>query len=367
MLFKDLISVDPLLQALEEMGFVKPTPVQEKAIPAALAGNDLKVTAQTGTGKTAAFMLPALSRVAKPSQKRPSILILVPTRELALQIEAETLKFSRHMPHVKSVVIFGGVPYPIQNKKLSKHYSILIATPGRLLDHIERNRIDLSGVEMLIVDEADRMLDMGFIEPVEEIAAMTPANRQTLLFSATFGKKIALLAKRLLKDPLDINIEKHVETAALIEQFFIDTPNLKEKYRRLEKILSDTDVDQAIVFSSTKIQCDEIADRLCDAGFAAAALHGDMNQNARTKTMSRLRLGKVQILVATDVAARGIDVLTISHVINFDLPRCLDDYTHRIGRTGRGGAKGKALSFVSARDQRIGKELKKIHKVKVTA
>lgn len=358
--FEDLIQEPLILQAIKDLGFITPSAIQQQAIPEILEGKDIRASAQTGTGKTAAFMLPALCRLLKKSTTRgPKVLVLVPTRELAMQVATETAKLSRHLRHVTSVFICGGIPYGIQNQKLSRNFDILIATPGRLIECLQEKRIHLSNLEMLILDEADRMLDMGFIEPVEYIASTTPKSRQTLMFSATYDKKVLRLANSLLTNPIEITIKNKTASYDLIEQHIRKTNNLEQKYEFLNDILSDPNIQQAIIFSSTQIQTEEIADRLCDDGRKAAALHGGMNQQQRTRTINKLRKGDIQVLVATDVMARGIDIPDISHVINFDLPKSLDEYIHRIGRTGRAGAKGIAFSFASSRDYQMLREVKK--------
>lgn len=365
--FEDLIQEPLILQAIKDLKFVSPSAIQQQAIPEILQGKDLRASAQTGTGKTAAFMLPALCRLTKKSSTRgPKILVLVPTRELAMQVVEETIKLSRHLRHVNSVFICGGIPYRIQNQKLSRNYDILIATPGRLIECLEENRIQLSNIEMLILDEADRMLDMGFIKPVELIASKTPKSRQTLMFSATYSKLVLKLANSLLTNPVEIVIKNKAASYKQIEQHICETYNLTQKYKYLYDILSGSNIQQAIVFSSTKKQTEEIADRIrCNEqlNLRVAALHGGMNQHQRTRTMNQLRKGDIHVLVATDVAARGIDVPDISHVINFDLPNSLDEYIHRIGRTGRAGAKGTAFSFASSRDRQVLREVKEFIEV----
>ncbi len=366
MQFKEMIDDERILHTLEKLGFEVPTPIQAEAIPQILKGGDLRASAQTGTGKTAAFLLPALLRLSKEKNRLgPQVLILVPTRELALQLAAETAKLGRSL-NLVTVTLYGGVPYPMQNRQLSRHHDILIATPGRLMDHMQQKRVDLSHIEMLILDEADRMLDMGFIGPVEEIASKTPSSRQTLMFSATFGKGIRKLSASLLRDPFEIATENAENNHKQIEQSFHSTDNLGEKFQRLEEILSTPSIEQAIIFSSTKIQTERIADKLSELGLEASALHGDMNQRQRTRTIQQFRASKIRILVATDVAARGIDVLTISHVINFDAPNTLEDYIHRIGRTGRAGNRGVALSFFSHKDHKVRREIEKFCGVPMT-
>lgn len=369
MTFKDLNLHPGILKALEEAGFSTPTPIQEKAIPKILKGLDLQASAQTGTGKTAAFLLPLLNRLTIPSPIRahgPRALILVPTRELAMQVATEAIKYSKHLPRMKTVCIYGGAPYPIQNRDLSRPYEILVATPGRLIDHIERGRINFSRLEMLILDEADRMLDMGFIEPVEHIAAVTPKARQTLLFSATLKRSVLDLSQRLLNNPIEIKVSCEKEKHENIEQLLHYVDNIDHKRRLLDHLLADLSLTQAIIFTSTKFHADQLKDQLLENGHHAAALHGDMNQRQRTRTIMQLRKGEVRVLVATDVAARGIDIQSISHVINFDLPMSVEDYVHRIGRTGRAGAKGIALSFVAAKDRQLVNRIEQYTGQKIT-
>ena len=341
-----------ILKAVEESGYTTPTPIQAQAIPEVLAGHDLMASAQTGTGKTAAFTLPALHRIAQPPavrSKGPRVLVLTPTRELAQQVSDAAAKYGKNM-RLKVVSILGGMPYPLQNKLLSSPVDILVATPGRLIDHIERGRIDFSRLEMLVLDEADRMLDMGFIDDVERIAAATPATRQTLLFSATLDGVIGNLANRLLKSPKRITVAAQKARHENIDQRLMYVDDMAHKNRLLDHLLRDTELSQALVFTATKRDADDLADSLMAQGHSAAALHGDMSQRERNRTLLSMRRGHVRILVATDVAARGIDVAGISHVINFDLPKFAEDYVHRIGRTGRAGASGIAVSFASSRD-----------------
>ena len=348
------LNLNPLiLKALEESGYTEPTPIQEQAIPELIAGHDLMASAQTGTGKTAAFMLPALNKLndaPKTNSKGPRILVLTPTRELAQQVSTAATKYGKNMRNARVVTILGGMPYPVQNKLLSRHVDILVATPGRLIDHIERGRIDFSRLDMLILDEADRMLDMGFIDDVERIAQATPASRQTVLFSATLDGAIGKLGASMMKEPKLIRVAAQTARHEHIEQRLHYVDDMHHKNRLLDHMLRDINLKQAIVFTATKRDADLLADDLLAKGYDAAALHGDMSQRERMRTIARLRQGGIRVLVATDVAARGIDVAGITHVINFDLPKFAEDYVHRIGRTGRAGASGVAISFVSGRD-----------------
>lgn len=353
--FSELALHDSILKAIEESGYTTPTPIQSAAIPQALAGQDLLAAAQTGTGKTAAFVLPCLQRLTTPAAAGPSrgprVLVLTPTRELAQQVTDACMKYGKHLRfRIGSLV--GGMPYGPQLRLLSQPVDILIATPGRLLDHMERGRIDYSRLEVLVLDEADRMLDMGFIHAVEEIAAATPATRQTLLFSATFSSSVTKLAQRHLRNPQRIEIASAQQRHDLIEQRLHHVDDSAHKHKVLSHLLNDKAVDRVIVFTATKHGADRLAQQLEDHGHPAAALHGNMNQSQRTRAISRLRSGAVRLLVATDVAARGLDVPGISHVINYDLPRNPEDYVHRIGRTGRAGAKGIAISFAGPDERR---------------
>lgn len=352
--FNDL-NLDPkLLATLKAIGYETPTPIQATAIPLAMEGRDLIASAQTGTGKTAAFLLPAIQKMGsmpKAAPRCPQMLILVPTRELAEQVAKEAVKFSKPYPHIFTVCIYGGMPYPLQNKALSRPFSILVATPGRLMDHMERGRIDLSQVQTFVLDEADRMLDMGFIDAVEAIAGEMPRERQTLLFSATLNKKVMKISRDLQNDPHQITIEPDHTKQAAIEKRLYYVNDINHKMRLLESILEDPSLKQAIIFTSTKIQADRLSDDLTDRGYDTAPLHGDINQNKRNRTLNGLRKGRIQFLVATDVAARGIDINELSHVINFDIPRHAEDFVHRIGRTGRAGATGIAITFATYQER----------------
>jgi superfamily II DNA/RNA helicase len=342
MSFAELQLHPSILQAIEACGYTEPTPIQAQAIPMAMAGHDLIATAQTGTGKTAAFVLPALQRLNSPATgpgRGPRMLILTPTRELANQITDSIRNYGKFM-RVKSCAILGGMPYREQLRLLSQSVDIVIATPGRLIDHLDNRRIDLGRLEMLILDEADRMLDMGFTEDVDKIAAASPANRQTLMFTATMDNTMARLAQRLLKNPERITVAGQKTTLDNIEQRLHVTDDLRHKNRLLQHFVSDISVTKAIIFSATKRDADALAQELYEQGHQVAALHGDMNQGARNRTIADMRRGKVRLLVATDVAARGLDVTGVSHVINFDLPKLRRKWQCRQPRRGRSGRSG---------------------------
>ena len=373
----EALGLHPLIQkALADIHYDKPTPVQEKAIPAGIEGKDLLVSSQTGSGKTAAFMLPALHRFASApfeitdkktfNQKRqaarakgekvryepahPKMLVLTPTRELAMQIVKSSEDYSAYLKHFRTVAILGGMPYPKQMQLLAKNPEILVATPGRLIDHMHSGKIRFDQLEILVLDEADRMLDMGFIDDIETIIASTPETRQTMLFSATLDGIVGNMARKITRDPELIHIHSVASRHENIDQMIHFVDDLPHKTRLLDHLLHDRSLDQALVFTATKRDADIVADRLAIAGFSAAALHGDMPQGARNRTLTKLRRGQVKILVATDVAARGIDIPNITHVVNFDLPKFPEDYVHRIGRTGRAGRHGVAISLVNHND-----------------
>ncbi|CAM5187607.1 DEAD/DEAH box helicase [Oligella ureolytica] len=350
MSFESLGLAPLLLDALNKAGFTQPTEVQSKAIPAALEGKDLIVSAQTGSGKTAAFTLPALHRMAtKPAGKQQNVrlLVLTPTRELAMQVAEATKQYSSEIRGIRVATVVGGMPYGPQINALKRRVDVLVATPGRLIDHLNAGRVDLNNIETLVLDEADRMLDMGFLDDMKEIVSHTPDSRQTLMFSATFEKTLAQLAASMLKDSVRIDVANQTQRHENIEQSLLYADNAGHKFRLLEHILDNEPVYQAIVFTATKRSADDLAERLKDNDYKAAALHGDMNQRQRTRTINLLQNGKLHVLVATDVAARGIDVQGISHAINFDLPMQAEDYVHRIGRTGRAGRDGRAYSFAT--------------------
>jgi superfamily II DNA/RNA helicase len=362
MSFESLGLQPALLRALADAGYATPTDVQTQAIPPALQGHDLRVSSSTGSGKTASFALPALQSVlaaradnAKRREKGvvhgPRVLVLTPTRELALQVAKATLTYGRHVQGLRVATVVGGVPYGAQLKALRGPLDILIATPGRLIDHLGSGKAVLANVEMLVLDEADRMLDMGFIDDIHHIAAATPARRQTVMYSATFAGHVGRLAQELLRpDALTIAVDSHTDSHANIEQRLHWADNLRHKDAILEHLLTERDVEQAVVFTSTQQQAEGLAERLADMGHAVAALHGGMPQGRRNRVLQGLRQRQLRVLVATDVAARGIDVPTVSHVINYGLPMKPEDYVHRIGRTGRAGRSGLAVTLAERRD-----------------
>jgi superfamily II DNA/RNA helicase len=352
MTFENLQLSDPILKALSRCGHHNPTPVQAQTIPKVLAGRDVIASANTGTGKTAAFVLPMLHRLSAPESvpvKGLRALVLTPTRELATQILQATRTYSRYL-NVHSTAIYGGMPFGDQIRALSQLPAMIVATPGRLIDHIWRGRIDLSNVEVLVLDEADRMLDMGFIDDVEFVTDAMPEGCQTLLFAATMGEAATRLARKFMKNPDRVEVAQGKITHDKIEQRLHIADGLQHKNRLLRHLCADKTVTRAIVFSGTKREADSLARELRTEGYAVAALHGDMTQSARNRTMDSMKRGKIRILVATDVAGRGIDITGVSHVINFDLPHCAEDYVNRIGRTGRAEESGIAISLASRAD-----------------
>lgn len=357
--FADLNLDKNILSAVSSEGYESPTPIQAQAIPSALDGRDIMASAQTGSGKTAAFLLPTLQRLTKRSEKPgkgPRALVLTPTRELAAQVEKNALAYAKNMRWFRTVSIVGGASFGYQTRAMSKPVDLIVATPGRLMDLMQSGKVDFARLEVLILDEADRMLDMGFIDDIETIVEATPSDRQTLLFSATWDGAVGKLARKLTKDPEVIEVER-VDDQGKIEEQLLYCDDMRHKNRLLDHILRDADIDQCVIFTSTKAMTEVIADELYEKGFAANCLHGDMPQGWRNRTLMDLRKGRCKILVATDVAARGIDVPTITHVINYDLPKQAEDYVHRIGRTGRAGRTGIAITFAEVN------EYVKVHKI----
>jgi ATP-dependent RNA helicase RhlE len=339
-----------LLRAVQELGYTQPTPIQVQGVPAVLQGRDLLAAAQTGTGKTAAFALPLLQTMSEavpnPAGSRaPRALVLVPTRELAAQVEQSIAELGQHLRQ-RSIVIFGGVSPRPQVEALRRGVDIVIATPGRLLDHANERAIDLTGIRYLVLDEADRMLDMGFIRDIRRVLAMLPPRRQNLLFSATFNNEIRALAHGLLRDPLTIEVAPRNAPAELVEHRVHHVAQ-GDKRAVLSHLLRTGGTPQTLVFTRTKHGANRLADQLSRDGIGCAAIHGNKSQNARTKALEDFRGYKVQVLVATDIAARGLDISELPQVVNYELPHVPEDYVHRIGRTGRAGCTGHALSLVS--------------------
>jgi superfamily II DNA/RNA helicase len=361
MSFDSLNLHEALIAAVRDAGYTEATEVQQRAIPPALEGRDLMVSSRTGSGKTASFVLPALTRVLAarndPAQRPlkgqingPRVLVLVPTRELAIQVSKAAMAYGQHVRGLRVATVVGGVPYGLQLRQLSGPLDILIATPGRLMDHMQSGKAVLSNVEMLVLDEADRMLDMGFIDDINFIGQALPPKRQTVMYSATFGGNVGRLAQTLLRDPHRVDVASHTDTHADIEQRLHWADDLQHKNALLDHLLTDRNVDQALVFTSTQRDADWLADRLAEMGHRVASLHGGMPQGRRNRVLHGLRTRDLRVLVATDVAARGIDVPTISHVINYGLPMKAEDYVHRIGRTGRAGRSGLAVTLAERRD-----------------
>jgi superfamily II DNA/RNA helicase len=368
MSFADLGLHPLVLKSLDSEGYTTPTPVQAASIPPALAGRDILATAATGTGKTAAFLLPAMSRIVATAKfdgaaGSPRLLVLAPTRELATQVTHAVRKHGKFLKLTSSDIV-GGMPFRAQLQQTSRPLDIVVATPGRLIDHLKRGRLDLSRVEVLVLDEADRMLDMGFAEDVDLIAKTCAPAHQTMLFTATLDARMSKLAGRLLKNPTRIAVDPAAAPLA-IEHRLYQTHHMGHKRRLLNHFVGSSDVTKAIVFVATKRDADRLAEELSRDGHRAAALHGDMDQHQRNHTMHRMRGSDLRLLVATDVAARGIDVRDISHVFNFDLPRSAADYVHRTGRTGRAGAAGIAISFAGAADREIVRNIERLTKSKL--
>jgi superfamily II DNA/RNA helicase len=350
-----------LLENLARLGYAEPTPVQREAIPAALAGGDLLVSSQTGSGKTAAFILPGLQRLRTPAARAgrgPRLLVLAPTRELAQQVQKATHGYCSGQ-RIATACLVGGVPFGLQLAQLRKPVDVVIATPGRLKDHLDRGSVELGRVELLVLDEADRMLDMGFQEEIDAILARTAKERQTLLFSATLAGVVGRLAARVTRNAKRIEIARREETKPDITQHALIADNELHKARMLDVLLREAEVDQALVFTAMKRTAAELTTALVGKGFAAGALHGDMHQKERTRTLNRVRDRSVRVLVATDVAARGIDVPGINLVVNYDAPRQAEDYVHRIGRTGRAGRAGVAVTFLGHADRNLVRQIER--------
>ncbi|MEO0869343.1 MAG: DEAD/DEAH box helicase [Cyanobacteria bacterium J06642_11] len=365
MKFETLGLAAPILRAVNEAGYTAATPIQQQAIPPVLAGNDVLASAQTGTGKTAGFTLPLLHRLSSgPGRRVPRALILTPTRELAAQVNHSVSTYGKYLP-IKSVVVFGGVSIGRQIKALKQGCDIVVATPGRLLDHVSQKTIDLSQVEMLVLDECDRMLDMGFIHDIRKVLAVVPESRQTLMFSATFSTAIRKLARTLLYNPVQIEVAPRNTAAEQVEQLIYRVDRARKR-ELLSYLIGFNNWRQVLVFTRTKHGANRLADQLAKDGLKTAAIHGNKSQAARTRALRDFKQGKVRVLVATDVASRGLDIDQLPYVVNFELPNVPEDYVHRIGRTGRAGNEGQALSLVSNDEQSLLKGIEKLLKRKLS-
>jgi ATP-dependent RNA helicase RhlE len=365
MSFAQLGLTEALLNAVAEQGYTVPTPVQQRAIPIILQGKDVLAGAQTGTGKTASFTLPLLQQLAaqdvihqKP--RRVRALILTPTRELALQVHENVATYGKYLP-LRAEVVVGGASIKMQTRNLSHGCDIIVATPGRLIDHVQNKVISLSGVDILVLDEADRMLDMGFMPSIRQIMTFLPKQRQTLLFSATISNEIKVLAAKWLNNPVEVEVSKPNETASTVTHRIYGIAR-ENKRACLSYLIGSNNWKQVLVFVRTKHGADRLEKQLIQDGIRAAAMHGDKSQGARVKALDYFKTGKVVVLVATDVAARGLDIDNLPHVINYDLPQVPEDYVHRIGRTGRAGATGEALSLVSSEEAHLLADIEKLLK-----
>jgi ATP-dependent RNA helicase RhlE len=366
MLFSELGLSAELLRATEKQGYLEATPIQQQAIPLILEGHDLLAGAQTGTGKTAGFTLPMLQRLqSNPAQgnKRVRALILVPTRELAAQVAESVENYGRYLPFT-STVIFGGVSINPQITKLRRGVDIVIATPGRLLDHMERGTIRLDGVETLVLDEADRMLDMGFIRDIRKVLKAIPTKRQNLLFSATFSNEIKQLAGELLNAPMEIQVARQNATVELISQV-VHPVDRNRKRELLSHMIGVGNWQQVLVFTRTKHLANRLSKQLEQDGISSAAIHGNKSQGARTRALADFKKGGIRVLVATDIAARGLDIEQLPHVVNFELPNVPEDYVHRIGRTGRAGLDGEAISLVCVDEKKLLADIEKLQKCNI--
>jgi ATP-dependent RNA helicase RhlE len=365
MSFESLGLKAELVRAVSEKGYTTPTPIQKQAIPLILEGRDIMGAAQTGTGKTAGFTLPLLQRLIeseKPRQGRRPIraLVLTPTRELAAQVAESVDIYGRHLP-LKSTVIFGGVSINPQKQKLIRGVDILTATPGRLLDHVNQRSADLSSVEILVLDEADRMLDMGFIHDIKKVLALLPANKQTLLFSATFSDDIKRLANGLLNKPSLIEVAQSNSATETVAQVVHPVDKVRKR-ELLSFLIGSNNWQQVLVFNRTKHGSNRLAEQLNKDGITAAAIHGNKSQGARTRALADFKTGNIRVLVATDIAARGLDIDQLPHVVNFELPNVAEDYVHRIGRTGRAGREGEAMSLVCVDELKLLRDIEKLIK-----
>jgi ATP-dependent RNA helicase DeaD len=361
--FDQLSLPETIVSAIKSIGYEKPSPIQATCIPLLLQGGDLIGQAQTGTGKTAAFALPSLARIDL-EVKKPQICVICPTRELAIQVAEAFNEYAKHLKGFRVLPIYGGQPYPPQLRQLERGVHVVVGTPGRIMDHMRRGSLKWDDLKTLVLDEADEMLRMGFIDDVEWILEHTPEKRQIALFSATMPKPIKKVAQTFLTDPEHIQIESKTKTASTIEQMFI-TVTQNYKLEALTRVLESENTDATIIFMRTKSSCDELTKRLTARGFSAEAIHGDMQQKQREQMVQQLKDSKIDIIIATDVAARGLDVERISHVINYDIPHDSESYVHRIGRTGRAGRSGKAILFITPRERHLLRMIERNNSTKI--
>lgn len=357
--FTELGLTKRISAVLEKLEFVEPTEIQQKAIPVIVAGRDIMASAETGSGKTAAYALPIIQSLKGTSERKPRCLVLVPTRELALQVQSQFERFSNNSG-MRTVVVYGGTGYEKQTRLMRRGVDVIVATPGRLFDHIERGNADLSNISMLVLDEADRMLDMGFLPQVRQIVDEMEGRRQTLMFSATISKTVERIAAEFLKNPVTVQVNTSQVEPSQIEQRIYHIDEAGKDALLVQLIKDEPEMHSVLVFTKTRRKASKIRKRLCTSDITAEEIHGDISQSQREKTLARYREGRFAVLVATDIAARGLDIPAISHVVNYDLPMSAADYVHRIGRTGRAGRSGVALSFVCADQRHLMRDIEKV-------
>lgn len=357
--FTELGLTKRISAVLEKLEFVEPTEIQQKAIPVIVSGRDIMASAETGSGKTAAYALPIIQNLKGTSERKPRCLVLVPTRELALQVQSQFERFSNNSG-MRTVVVYGGTGYEKQTRLMRRGVDVIVATPGRLFDHIERGNADLSNVSMLVLDEADRMLDMGFLPQVRQIVDEMQDRRQTLMFSATISKTVERIASEFLTNPVTVQVNTSQVEPSSIEQRIYHIDEAGKDALLVQLIKDEPEMHSVLVFTKTRRKAAKIRKRLCTSDITAEEIHGDISQSQREKTLARYREGRFSVLVATDIAARGLDIPAISHVVNYDLPMSAADYVHRIGRTGRAGRSGVALSFVCADQRHLMRDIEKV-------
>jgi ATP-dependent RNA helicase RhlE len=357
--FNELGLTKRVSAALEKLGFTEPTEIQQKAIPIIVEGRDIMASAETGSGKTAAYALPIIQNLKGTSERKPRCLVLVPTRELALQVQTQFERFSNNSG-MRTVVVYGGTGYEKQTRLMRRGVDVIVATPGRLFDHIERGNADLSNISMLVLDEADRMLDMGFLPQVRRIVSEIEKRRQTLMFSATISKTVERIAAEFLTNPVTVQVNTSQVEPSSIEQRIYHIDEAGKDALLVQLIKDEPEMQSVLVFAKTRRKAAKIRKKLCASNVTAEEIHGDISQSQREKTLARYREGRFSVLVATDIAARGLDIPAISHVVNYDLPMSAADYVHRIGRTGRAGRSGIALSFVCADQRHLMRDIEKV-------